>query len=540
MACWGGTGAEALKTAIDSIFTPDGRIPMATEEYITKLVSCTADGASVNFGEKSGLLTRLGKDRDWLLKVHCANHRIELAVKHAFKDSKFEKVDEFYQANYNLLKNSGKILSEVKASAAALEIQNYKLTKITGTRFVGHRTNALRRLLDMWPAFKMAYENLIASALNEKTKGKLRGLHDKFCSYKMLCLVSTYLDLLEKTRPASKIFESEGLLPFDLKPVIEMTLSELDECIEDACTDGEFIDSNLARFRLVHDVNGEEDTRVVKSQFLKEGHSQKSPDQREYVFHTFDRLTFMNEESRQIASREKKEVGGKLKSLLQKRFQNSNEDLYETMRFIDPACWDNRKDYGNEVLAKFTEHFDSTLSKAGFDTRKVLAEWRSFKNYVKASQKGVDVKTLWQRIFQYKRDEYPNLCLCVEIIFSMSGSNSTVERAFSTLRLLLSDRRLSMKHTRMEQLLVIRGNDKNWSQEEREAILVRSVDIYLEKRRKKILTAASEPQAKRQKTAEQDSSNEDLSESEDTENYLSDIDSAERAESDSHDDLNED
>ena len=50
----------------------------------------------------------------------------------------------------------------------ALEIQNYKLTKITGTRFVGHRTNALRRLLDMWPAFKMAYENLIASPLNEK------------------------------------------------------------------------------------------------------------------------------------------------------------------------------------------------------------------------------------------------------------------------------------------------------------------------------------------------------------------------------------
>ena len=92
----------------------------------------------------------------------------------------------------------------------------------------------------------------------------------------------------------------------------------------------------------------------------------------------------------------------------------------------------------------------------------------------------------------------------------------------------------------MEQLLAIRSNDKNWSQEEQEAILVRSVDIYLEKRRKKRLTAASEPQAKRQKTAEQDSSNEDLSESEDTENYLSDIDSAERVESDSHDDLNED
>ncbi len=54
-----------------------------------------ADGANVNFGHLSGLLTRIGKEREWLLKVHCANHRVELAVKGAFKGSGFEVVDEF-------------------------------------------------------------------------------------------------------------------------------------------------------------------------------------------------------------------------------------------------------------------------------------------------------------------------------------------------------------------------------------------------------------------------------------------------------------
>lgn len=55
MTDWGGTGAEALKQGIDSIFDEEGPLPLP--DYNTKLVSCTADGASVNFGVKTGLLT---------------------------------------------------------------------------------------------------------------------------------------------------------------------------------------------------------------------------------------------------------------------------------------------------------------------------------------------------------------------------------------------------------------------------------------------------------------------------------------------------
>ena len=58
MAHWEGSGVDALKNAIDSIFKEDGKIPMAEEDYVTRLVSSTADGANVNMGELSGLLTR--------------------------------------------------------------------------------------------------------------------------------------------------------------------------------------------------------------------------------------------------------------------------------------------------------------------------------------------------------------------------------------------------------------------------------------------------------------------------------------------------
>ena len=81
MSEWGGTDAQSLKAGIDSIFSEDGQIPMAS--FRTKLISITSDGASVNTGKISGLMTRFASDREWLVKIHCINHRVELAVKDA-------------------------------------------------------------------------------------------------------------------------------------------------------------------------------------------------------------------------------------------------------------------------------------------------------------------------------------------------------------------------------------------------------------------------------------------------------------------------
>ena len=174
MTDWGGTGAEALKQGIDSIFDEEGPLPLP--DYNTKLVSCTADGASVNFGVKTGLLTRLDSDRGWLVNIHCSNLWFELAVKDAFNNSTFQKIDEYYATLFNLIKNSGKIKSEIKIAAEALNIQHYTLPKLTGTRFVGHRISAVTRLLDMWPAIVMALQNIradVKTTSSVKSKVKL-------------------------------------------------------------------------------------------------------------------------------------------------------------------------------------------------------------------------------------------------------------------------------------------------------------------------------------------------------------------------------
>lgn len=105
MSEFGGTDASSLKNGIDSIFDEtNGQLKLDAESYSTKIIGCTSDGASVNFGRKSGLMTRMASTRPWLIKIHCANHRIELAVKDAVNGTDFTSIDDFFIANFSLLK----------------------------------------------------------------------------------------------------------------------------------------------------------------------------------------------------------------------------------------------------------------------------------------------------------------------------------------------------------------------------------------------------------------------------------------------------
>ena len=127
MSDWEGTDAESIEKGITHIFSDAVSIPLDVKDFKMKLVCCTSDGASVNFGAKTGLMTRLLVQQPWMIKIHCVNHRVELAIKEAIVETEFSKVNDFYYPTTFLLKNSGKIKSEINSAAHALNIQHYQL-----------------------------------------------------------------------------------------------------------------------------------------------------------------------------------------------------------------------------------------------------------------------------------------------------------------------------------------------------------------------------------------------------------------------------
>ena len=272
---WGGTDAKSLEKGITHIFSDAGSITLDVEDLKMKLVCCMSDGASVNFGEKTGLMTRLSVQRPGMIKIHCVNHRVELAVKETVAEREFSKVDDFYYSTTFLLKNSGKIKSEIKSAAHALNIQHYQLPKLTGTRFVGHRRAAFKCLLDTWPAMKLAFENIIADPkTRQETKAKVKGLLKKLNLYRFMSLVTCYLDILEIVTPISKLFEAERLLPFEVQPLVSETIANIDNCIN-ASIDDDLLVSYLASFRLM---DGE-----LNSSFLKADDRTRSNSDRDRV-----------------------------------------------------------------------------------------------------------------------------------------------------------------------------------------------------------------------------------------------------------------
>ena len=96
-----------------------------------------------------------------------------------------------------------------------------------------------------------------------------------------------------------------------------------------------------------------------------------------------------------------------------------------------------------------------------------------------------DAKRIWKHVLLYKIKDFPNLCLLVQMIFSISGSNSATERSISILTLLLTDRRTKLAHDTIRMLLSIKINDHLWSEQELDDIISEAVDLYMSAPQKK-------------------------------------------------------
>lgn len=505
MSKFGGTGAQATKDAIDSVFKEGGILEL--NDFVHKLIGSTADGASVNFGAYGGLLKKLEDEgRPWLVKIHCVNHRTELAVKDAFKDSVFKTVDSFYIGVFYLLKNSGAIKSDIKGAAESLGISFYTLPKMTGTRFVSHRKKALTHLLHMWPAIIAALDNtLVARQHKAETKAKIQGFLKQLRSYAFLCLVCTYLDILEKITLTSLIFEGNGLLPFEVEPTIKMTVIELQDVIDSSGTDDELLDSHLSRFQYFTDEDG---VTKLASSFAKTNHMLRDPQNREYISVDFENFTKVNDDSTKRASNVKKQLAVKLIAFLKHRFTSFNDPVFKNMQWFDPKNWSDDSNYGKEQVQDFANHFSEVLTKTTFSLPNALLEWKKLKAFVSASfgdqlrSNKIDAKGIWKHILCYRKSQFSNLSLLAQIIVTLSGSNSSVERSFSVLTSVLTDRRLKMSHATLEMLIRIYSNDKVWSEIEREEIISRATDIHLDKRRRLRMDADGNPEKRPRITEE--------------------------------------
>lgn len=137
-------------------------------------------------------------------------------------------------------------------------------------------------------------------------------------------------------------------------------------------------------------------------------------------------------------------------------------------------------------MTYLADHFKMTLAETNFEIKNIENESKSFERLCTRNYPHIKSPiSFWQRILTYHRDEDKNVCLIAEICIAIGSSNRTVKRGFSKLTTLLTDKRLSMSHSSMENCLLIAANATSFSTEERNDIIKSAVAKYLNKRRRK-------------------------------------------------------
>ena len=325
----------------------------------------------------------------------------------------------------------------------------------------------------MWKPLTTAFENVVADRkTTAPVRAKVQGILKKLQSYRFLCLVCCYLDVLELITPASKMFEEGELMPYEVKPIIQETILNLNDTIE-SDTDEDMLTSHLASFRIG-------DNSIITTECFNADDVHKLIKDRRLIQVELVGMKFVEENSYQVAIREKKKVCDKLKDVIDTKYKDFDKQVFQNMKWFNPETW------GNQEVAQITgfyEHFKEPLDHVNFSLNFCLKEFKKFKNYVHVNHEGKKARDIWKDFLKTRRLEYPNLALIAELMMCLSCSNSSVERAFNLLTMLLSDQRLNTSHDTINAILNININDKVFSEGEKNEILKEAVESFMEKRR---------------------------------------------------------
>jgi hypothetical protein len=174
------------------------QLMLSEETFKYRLVSATSNGASVNTGCNNGLIKQLKDSHSWLLGIHCASHRLELAIKDSLmKNAHFKELHDFLVVIYYTFKKSGKLKGEFKRIGDVLGVDVKVMQKVHGTRFVTHQLRGLSALIHNWAMLCHCFENCIADTGYRPMKAKLSGLLKKLKDYRLLVRCLFFHQLLQ-------------------------------------------------------------------------------------------------------------------------------------------------------------------------------------------------------------------------------------------------------------------------------------------------------------------------------------------------------
>lgn len=218
---------SAVVQALASVGLPMYKLGLDAKDC-PSLVCANFDGASVNFGCKSGVATRLKAVFPDIVAIHCIAHKLELAVLDASKTVKYmSQFETTLKSIYSLYHYSPKRRRELSEIAALLNTSLAHFSSVKQVRWLSSKARAIDAVKQNLGSVASHLEHDAAAGIRADDSNKVNGILTQMTSVPFLRMLHFLLDYLPIVSELSRAFQTEDVLVIQMPPLIETTLVKL-------------------------------------------------------------------------------------------------------------------------------------------------------------------------------------------------------------------------------------------------------------------------------------------------------------------------
>ena len=112
-------------------------------------------------------------------------------------------------------------------------------------------------------------------------------------------------------------------------------------------------------------------------------------------------MKFVLKESYEGAISEKKKVCENLKGVIDTKYSDFDEPVFQNMKWFNPQTWDQTRQEAGQI-ASCSDYFKEPLDHTHFQLNFCSKEFKKFKNYVHVNHKGKKAREIWKEFYKRK------------------------------------------------------------------------------------------------------------------------------------------
>ena len=452
--------AEGLKKALENSI---GKLELTIDRKEHELGLCS-DGARVNLSLFNKVKTEIG---DHYVQVWCPSHRLELAIRDAFKLCAFNNTCEKDLTDiYYLFKRATLRWRLFKRQALFMGIPHWKYKRPAGTRWVEHQAANINSHNHNLPILIGFLNQQIASPHNvsmKKMQATLAGHKADICHVDKVIYAGVKQDVLTVIQPLSKVLQNNSLiLPALITCCVKTlkTVKKLDELLSnegpDALRRSKVFPSAVS---LINQMSEECENIIPGRQTRND--TLENPGKNKSLF--YEDTYLLTGELQSSIQKVHKEIHIIVKNLY-KALKVRLDPIVEDPLFQAMAIFLDTESYGlmelDDILENvkiITERFSQLLRANGCQLLLIPSEQEILYEHTTRFLSGKSANKTWPHLFARQTQlGISNIIHVAEISIAMPASNAETERVFSFLWRAFSKDRQSIKNENLENILRLR------------------------------------------------------------------------------------